>query len=175
MRYKLNKLKTRCGAAGSALALGARCRRFESCHLDQMQIIRTLYLSVKGSDFCYIFSIRISIARHKDKAESFLRSLPCSFTWSYCLHLFHPPALLTILHIQPYLLRFQKRQLCPAGNILQLTPTRALGFWFVFLLQVYLPFIWLFFVHLGDIGTMMSQSFGYFFSCCLVAIAASTK
>ena len=28
------KSKSRCGAAGSARALGARCRRFESCHLD---------------------------------------------------------------------------------------------------------------------------------------------
>ena len=26
---------TRCGAVGSAPALGAGCRRFESCHLDQ--------------------------------------------------------------------------------------------------------------------------------------------
>ena len=28
-------LITRCGAIGSALALGARCCRFESCHFDQ--------------------------------------------------------------------------------------------------------------------------------------------
>ena len=26
---------TRCGAVGSALVLGTRCRRFEPCHLDQ--------------------------------------------------------------------------------------------------------------------------------------------
>ena len=26
---------SRCGAIGSALALGARCCRFESCHFDQ--------------------------------------------------------------------------------------------------------------------------------------------
>ena len=31
---RLTKYMTRCGAAGSARALGARCRRFESCHLD---------------------------------------------------------------------------------------------------------------------------------------------
>ena len=35
VRAKLLEQKTRCGAAGSARALGARCRRFESCHLDQ--------------------------------------------------------------------------------------------------------------------------------------------
>ena len=75
VRILKHNIISRCGAVGSALALGARCRRFKSCHLDQMQIIRTLYLSVKGSDFCYIFSIRISIARHKDKAESFYA--PC--------------------------------------------------------------------------------------------------
>ena len=28
---------TRCGAIGSALALGARCCRFESCHFDQKE------------------------------------------------------------------------------------------------------------------------------------------
>ena len=37
-KYKHN-LITRCGAAGSARALGARCRRFESCHLDHKETI----------------------------------------------------------------------------------------------------------------------------------------
>ena len=33
-----NLIVTRCGAIGSALALGARCCRFESCHFDQRKI-----------------------------------------------------------------------------------------------------------------------------------------
>ena len=34
-KLKLNKPESGCGAVGSARALGARCRRFKSCHSDQ--------------------------------------------------------------------------------------------------------------------------------------------
>ena len=39
---------TRCGAIGSALALGARCCRFESCHFDQNKKSR-----VHPCSFCF--------------------------------------------------------------------------------------------------------------------------
>ena len=50
-RYTKNRTNiiTRCGAAGSARALGARCRRFESCHLDHPLAFG------KGFIFLYLF------------------------------------------------------------------------------------------------------------------------
>ena len=49
---------SRCGAIGSALALGARCCRFESCHFDHMKIIRTFSYLEKRSDYLF-YSIRL--------------------------------------------------------------------------------------------------------------------
>lgn len=44
---------TRCGAVGSALALGARCRRFESCHLDQIKAQTLIQKQPSNLEGCF--------------------------------------------------------------------------------------------------------------------------
>ena len=63
---------TRCGAVGSALALGARSRRFKSCHLDQRRCPYRVGVSCKD-----IFSfVRLS------GCQKYIRKTVCAQVYS---------------------------------------------------------------------------------------------
>ena len=51
---------------GRALRSGRRSRKFESCHLDHMKIIRTFSYLEKRSDYLFYSSIPILIARNEN-------------------------------------------------------------------------------------------------------------
>ena len=78
-KFLIYILISRCGAIGSALALGARCCRFESCHFDHMKIIRTFSYLESRSDYLFCLSIPTLIARNENSRYHGLLTMVSAF------------------------------------------------------------------------------------------------
>ena len=69
----INLIASGCGAVGSARALGARCRRFKSCHSDQKAELKSSAFSFGGAGFEPVYLLckyGSSFLKHSRNARS---------------------------------------------------------------------------------------------------------